>query len=31
MVKKQEATDATEVARTTGGVSKVIRVFEYLD
>ena len=31
MVKKQEATDATEVARTTGSVSKVIRVFEYLD
>ncbi len=31
MVKKQEATDATEVARTTGGVSKVVRVFEYLD
>jgi osmotically-inducible protein OsmY len=31
LVKKQEATDATEVARTTGGVSKVVRVFEYLD
>lgn len=31
MVKKQEAADATEVARTTGGVSKVVRVFEYLD
>ena len=31
MVKKQEAADATEVARTTGGVAKVVRVFEYLD
>ena len=31
MVKKQEATDATEIARTTSGVSKVVRVFEYLD
>ena len=31
MVKKQEAADATEIARTTGGVSKVVRVFEYLD
>jgi len=31
MVKKQEAADATEVARTTGGVTKVVRVFEYLD
>jgi len=31
MVKRQEAADATEVARTTGGVLKVVRVFEYLD
>jgi osmotically-inducible protein OsmY len=31
MVKKQEATDAAEITRTTGGVSKVVRVFEYLD
>jgi len=31
MVKKQEAGDATEIARTTSGVQKVVRVFEYLD
>jgi osmotically-inducible protein OsmY len=31
LVKKQEATDATEIARTTGGVRKVVRLFEYLD
>ncbi len=31
LVKRQEATDATEVARTTSGVRKVVRVFEYLD
>ncbi len=31
LVKKQEAADATEVARTTGGVTKVVRLFEYLD
>ena len=31
LVKKQEAADATEVARTTSGVLKVVRVFEYLD
>ena len=31
MVKRQEATDATEVARTTGGVRKVVRVLEYMD
>lgn len=31
LVKRQEATDAAEVARTTGGVRKVVRVFEYLD
>jgi len=31
MVKRQEAQDATEVARTTGGVHRVIRVFEYID
>ncbi len=31
IVTKQEAADATEIARTTGGVRKVVRVFEYLD
>lgn len=31
LVKRQEAADATEVARTTGGVSRVVRLFEYLD
>ncbi len=31
LVKRQEASDATEVARTTSGVQKVVRVFEYLD
>ncbi len=31
MVKRQEAAEATEIARTTGGVSKVVRVFDYLD
>ena len=31
MVRRQEAADATEVARTTGGVRKVVRLFEYLD
>ena len=31
LVKKQEANDATEIARTTGDVRKVVRVFEYLD
>ena len=31
LVKRQEAADATEVARTTSGVQKVVRVFEYLD
>jgi osmotically-inducible protein OsmY len=31
LVKKQEAEDATELARTTSGVQKVVRVFEYLD
>ena len=31
LVKKHEAADATEIARTTGGVRKVVRVFEYLD
>jgi len=30
-VKKQEANDATEIARTTSGVQKVVRVFEFLD
>lgn len=31
LVKRQEADSATEIARTTGGVRKVVRVFEYLD
>lgn len=31
LVKRQEAADATEVARTTGGVNKVVRLFEFLD
>lgn len=31
MVNRQEAADATEVARTTSGVTKVVRAFEYLD
>lgn len=31
VVKRQEAAEATEIARTTGGVSKVVRVFDYID
>jgi osmotically-inducible protein OsmY len=31
LVKKQEAADATEIARTTSGVQKVVRLFEYTD
>ncbi len=31
LVKRQEAADATEIARTTGGVRKVVRTLEYLD
>lgn len=31
LVNRQEANDATEIARTTGGVQKVVRVFEYLN
>ena len=31
LVKKQEANDATEIARTTSGVQKVVRLFEFLD
>ena len=31
LVKKQEAADATEIARTTSGVQKVVRLFEYID
>lgn len=31
LVKRAEAEGATEVARTTGGVRKVVRLFEYLD
>jgi osmotically-inducible protein OsmY len=31
LVKKQEANDATDIARTTSGVRKVVRVFEYQD
>lgn len=31
IVTRKEAEDATEIARTTTGVSKVVRLFEYLD
>jgi len=31
LVRRAEADGATEVARTTGGVQKVVRLFEYLD
>jgi osmotically-inducible protein OsmY len=31
LVRKEEADDATEIARTTSGVQKVVRVFEYID
>ena len=31
LVKRAEADAATEVARTTGGVQKVVRLFEYID
>jgi len=31
LVKRAEADAATEIARTTGGVQKVVRAFEYLD
>ena len=31
LVLKEEANDATEIARTTSGVQKVVRVFEYID
>jgi len=31
LVKRQEAVDATEIARSTGGVQKVVKIFEYLD
>lgn len=31
LVTHKEAEDATEIARTTGGVQKVVKVFEYLD
>jgi len=31
LVKRKEADDATEIARTTGGVQKVVRLFDYLD
>ena len=31
LVTKEEANDATEIARTTSGVQKVVRVFEFLD
>lgn len=31
LVKRQEAKDAVEIARTTQGVKKVVTVFEYLD
>jgi osmotically-inducible protein OsmY len=31
LVKRQEAKDAVEIARTTQGVKTVVTVFEYLD
>jgi len=31
LVKRHEAQDAAEIARTTGGVHRVVRVFEYID
>jgi osmotically-inducible protein OsmY len=31
LVKKQEAADATEITRTTSGVTKVVRLFEYIE
>jgi len=31
LANKKEAEDATEVARTTSGVQKVVRVFEYVN
>ncbi|HBV21774.1 MAG TPA: transporter, partial [Nitrosomonas sp.] len=31
MVKRDEADSAAEIARSTSGVSKVVRVFEYID
>ena len=31
LVKRKEADDAAQIARTTGGVQKVVKVFEYLD
>lgn len=31
LVKRKEADDATQIARTTGGVQKVVRLFDYVD
>lgn len=31
LVKKKEAADAAEIAATTGGVARVVQVFEYID
>lgn len=31
LVRRKEADDATEIARTTGGVQKVVKLFDYLD
>jgi osmotically-inducible protein OsmY len=31
MVTKREADDATQIARTTNGVKRVVRVFEYIE
>lgn len=31
LVKKSEAQEATQIARTTSGVQKVVRIFEYID
>ena len=31
LVKRKEADDAAQIARTTGGVQKVVRLFDYVD
>lgn len=31
LVKRKEADDAVEITRTTSGVQKVVKLFEYLD
>jgi len=31
LVKRKEADDAVEIARTTSGVKRVVKLFEYID